>query len=54
MNIVILLVIVLVVVAVLPTWPYSREWGPYPSGLLSLVLVIFLIYFLMNNMHGLR
>jgi hypothetical protein len=45
-----LLIIVLVVVLIgsLPSWPYSRSWGYYPSGGLGLVLAIFLILWFMG------
>jgi hypothetical protein len=45
-----LLIIVLVVVLIgsLPSWPYSRGWGYYPSGGLGLVLAIFLILWFMG------
>jgi hypothetical protein len=43
MSPLILLVIVLLLLAALPTWPYSRGWGYYPSGGLGLVLLILLI-----------
>lgn len=44
MEIGLLLLIVLIVLLVgsLPTWPYSAGWGFYPSGILLLLLVIFL------------
>jgi len=35
--------IVLVVLA-LPTWPYSKSWGYVPTGVLSVLLVVFLIW----------
>ena len=38
-----LIILILVLVGALPTWPYSREWGYYPSGGLGLVLIIVLI-----------
>ena len=38
-----LLLIVLLVVGALPSWPYSRSWGYYPSGLLSIVLIVMVI-----------
>jgi len=33
----------------LPAWPYSRSWGYYPSGTLSVVLVILLVLMLMGH-----
>jgi hypothetical protein len=37
-------------VGVLPTWPHSREWGYFPSGLVGVVLVILLILLLMGRL----
>ena len=44
-----LVVIVLLLVGALPTWPYSRGWGYYPSGGLGLVLIILLILVLLGR-----
>jgi Protein of unknown function (DUF3309) len=41
-----LILLVLLLVGALPTWPYSNSWGYYPSGGLGLVLIIVLILFL--------
>lgn len=49
MNIVVLLIIIVLLIAVLPTWPYSSGWGYYPSGGLGLILVILLILVLMGR-----
>jgi hypothetical protein len=43
MNNVLVVVLILLLVGALPTWPYSANWGYYPSGGLGLVLVIVLI-----------
>jgi Protein of unknown function (DUF3309) len=40
---VLLVVLVLVLLGSLPTWPYSTGWGYYPSGGLGLVLLIIVI-----------
>jgi len=40
---VILVILVLLCLAVLPTWPYSAGWGYYPSGGLGLIVLIVLI-----------
>ena len=45
-----LIILVVLVLALLPSWPYSREWGYYPSGGLGLVLLIVLILFLMGRL----
>jgi hypothetical protein len=49
MNLVLLLIIVFVLIAVLPTWPYSGSWGYYPSGGLGLILVVLLVLVLMGR-----
>jgi hypothetical protein len=40
---ILLIVLVIVLLAVLPTWPYSSGWGYYPSGILGLIVVVLLI-----------
>jgi len=46
MSTLMLLLIVLLVIGALPSWPYSRGWGYYPSGLLSIVLIVMLVLLL--------
>jgi hypothetical protein len=43
MSTILLILVVLLLVGALPSWPYSRGWGYYPSGGLGLVLVIVLV-----------
>jgi hypothetical protein len=43
MRTILLIILVLLILGALPTWPYSTGWGYYPSGGLGLVLVILLI-----------
>jgi hypothetical protein len=40
---ILVVVLVLVLLGVLPTWPHSRSWGYYPSGTLGIVLLILVI-----------
>ena len=40
---ILLIIVVLLLVGAAPAWPYSRDWGFAPSGVLSVVLVILLI-----------
>jgi hypothetical protein len=49
MAIVALVLIGLLLVGALPTWPYSRSWGHFPSGGLGLVLFIVLILLVMGR-----
>ena len=52
MNIGTLLLIVLIIVLIgaLPTWPYSTGWGYYPSGSLGLIVIILLVLVLMGRL----
>jgi hypothetical protein len=46
---ILLIVLILLLLGALPTWPHSRSWGYYPSGLLGLVLVVVIILLLMGH-----
>ena len=46
MNLVTLIILIVVLLAVLPTWPYSRGWGFYPSGGVGILLIILIILLL--------
>jgi hypothetical protein len=43
MGTILIILLVLLLVGALPSWPYSRSWGYYPSGGLGLVLLILII-----------
>jgi hypothetical protein len=43
LRLVLLILVILLLVGALPTWPYSTGWGYYPSGGLGLVLLIVVI-----------
>lgn len=49
MLIILLVILLLIALGALPTWPYSRNWGYYPSGGLGLVVVILLILILLGQ-----
>jgi hypothetical protein len=46
---ILLLILFLLLIFALPTWPYSRGWGYYPSGGLGTVLLIVLILVLLGQ-----
>jgi Protein of unknown function (DUF3309) len=46
MTIILLIILLILLVGALPTWPYSSGWGYYPSGGLGLILVIVLVLYL--------
>jgi hypothetical protein len=43
------IVLIILLLAVLPAWPYSTAWGYYPSGGLGLVLIVVLILVLLGR-----
>ena len=43
---ILLIILVLILIGSLPTWPYSSGWGYYPSGGLGLILVIIIVLLL--------
>jgi len=47
---ILLIVLVLLLIGVVPTWPHSRGWGYGPSGLLGLVVVVLLVLMLMGRL----
>lgn len=49
MSLILLIIILVLVIGALPSWPYSRGWGYYPSGGLGLILLILLILLLMGR-----
>ncbi len=49
MGTILLIILILLLVGALPTWPYSSGWGYYPSGGLGLVLVIIIVLLLMGR-----
>ncbi len=46
---ILLIVLILLLVGVIPSWPHSRSWGYGPSGLLGVVLVIVIVLLLMGR-----
>lgn len=48
MDLIVLIALVVVLLAVLPTWPYSSGWGYYPSGGVGLVIVVLIVLLVMG------
>jgi hypothetical protein len=46
MMTILLVILVLILIGALPTWPYSSGWGYYPSGGLGLVVVVLIVLLL--------
>jgi hypothetical protein len=49
MSTIVVIILILLLLGALPTWPYSSGWGYYPSGGLGLVLVIIIILLLLGR-----
>jgi hypothetical protein len=50
MNLILLIILIVLLVGALPSWPYSQGWGYFPSGALGLILVILLILVLLGRL----
>jgi hypothetical protein len=49
MSTILIVLLVLLLIGALPTWPYSTGWGYYPSGGLGLVVVVVLVLVLLGR-----
>ena len=48
MGTILIIILILLVIGAIPSWPYSRAWGPFPSGILGVLLVVIIILVLMR------
>lgn len=46
---ILLIVVILILVGALPTWPYSRGWGYGPGGIVGVVLIVLLVLLLLGR-----
>lgn len=47
---ILLVILILILIGVIPTWPHSRNWGYGPSGGLGLVIIILIVLLLMGRL----
>jgi len=47
---ILIVILILALVGVLPTWPHSRSWGYGPSGIVGVIVVVLIILFLMGRL----
>ncbi|AUT67754.1 MULTISPECIES: DUF3309 family protein [Paraburkholderia] len=47
---ILLIVVILLLIGALPSWPYSREWGYRPTGLVGIVLIVVIVLLLMGHL----
>ncbi len=45
---ILVIILILLLIGIFPTWPYSRGWGYYPSGGLGLIVLIVIILLLLR------
>lgn len=50
MGTILLIILILLLLGALPTWPYSSGWGYYPSGGLGLIVIILIILLVMGRL----
>jgi len=50
LSTVLIVVLIILLIGAFPSWGYSRGWGPFPSGILGVVLVIVIILALMGRL----
>jgi Protein of unknown function (DUF3309) len=48
MGLILLIILILLLIGAVPSWPYSRGWGYYPSGGIGLILLIVIILLLLR------
>jgi len=46
---IVLIVLLLIAIGAMPAWPYSREWGYTPSGIIGALVVVLLVLVLMGR-----
>jgi len=47
---ILLIVLIILLIGAIPNWPYSRDWGYFPSGGIGLVLVVVLLLVLLGRL----
>jgi Protein of unknown function (DUF3309) len=47
---ILLIILILLLLGVLPTWPHSREWGYYPTGGIGLIIIIIIVLLLLGRL----
>ena len=50
MGTILLIILVLLLIAAIPTWPHSANWGYYPEGGVGLIVIVVLILLLMGRL----
>ena len=46
---ILIILLILLLIGLLPTWPYSKAWGPYPGGIVGVLLIIVIVLLIMGR-----
>jgi len=46
---ILLIILILIVIGALPSWPYSSGWGYYPSGIAGIIVIVLIVLLLMGR-----
>ncbi|HWA41586.1 MAG TPA: DUF3309 family protein [Hypericibacter adhaerens] len=46
---ILLIILILLLIGALPAWPYSRDWGYYPTGIFSTIIVVIVVLLLVGR-----
>lgn len=49
MSTILLIILIILLLGAIPAWPYSRNWGYYPGGIIGVLLLIIIILMLMGR-----
>jgi hypothetical protein len=49
MTTILIIILILLLLGAIPSWPYSKGWGYYPSGILGIILLIVIILLLLGR-----
>lgn len=50
MGLILLIILIVLLLGVIPTWPHSRSWGYWPSGTLGIIVLILVILLLTGRL----
>jgi Protein of unknown function (DUF3309) len=50
LSTILLVILILLLIGAVPAWPYSRDWGYYPSSVLGVVLIVLIILLLLGRL----
>ena len=48
-GMILLIILILILIGALPTWPHSRSWGYYPSGGIGIIIIIIILWLIFGG-----